>query len=390
MFLQVVLQYICQEIANENVGSARYQELCEFLLLIYKQQMRRRRAQLITSLACARTRYREPFSIPRTRYQWMNDSPQNFRQLFRFEKDDLVRLREALQIPEKFVTSQRHVFTGEEALLVVLRVLSFPARGFDLMLLFGRDRTALVRCYNELMEYLHNKWRTTIQFDQERINAEQREVFVEAGIRKGMPEPLQVWGYIDGTLRAVGTHACLNAYSHTLARPQDNQQVVYSGHYRDHGLKYQGVATPDGVLSSLSDAYEGCRNDQALLQLEEHVRHAFESFAPHRLFGDPGYNTRFWLIAPFKGAHVTEEEEAFNKCTSRCRICVEWLFGHVVTLWQGLNWTRTMQLGLRPVAIYYRVGVLLANCYTCLYGNQTSIYFGIQPPELEEYLSHPC
>ena len=29
---------------------------------------------------------------------------------------------------------------------------------------------------------------------------------------------------------------------------------------------------------------------------------------------------------------------------------------------------------------------ILTNCHTCLYGNQTSQYFDVMPPELENYL----
>jgi hypothetical protein len=40
----------------------------------------------------------------------------------------------------------------------------------------------------------------------------------------------------------------------------------------------------------------------------------------------------------------------------------------------------------QPVAVFYVVAALLANCHTCLYGSETSSFFKIAPPTLEEYL----
>ena len=39
------------------------------------------------------------------------------------------------------------------------------------------------------------------------------------------------------------------------------------------------------------------------------------------------------------------------------------------------------------VGTWFRVGVLLANCHTCLYDGLNGSYFNCTPPSLEEYLS---
>ena len=40
----------------------------------------------------------------------------------------------------------------------------------------------------------------------------------------------------------------------------------------------------------------------------------------------------------------------------------------------------------RQVGLYYPVANILANCHTTLYGSQTSEYFRVPYPSLEEYL----
>lgn len=57
--------------------------------------------------------------------------------LFRFGKDDMVRLCSALQLPERYTCSQGTSATGMEALMIMLRRLSYPNRLSDLVPFFG-------------------------------------------------------------------------------------------------------------------------------------------------------------------------------------------------------------------------------------------------------------
>jgi hypothetical protein len=65
---------------------------------------------------------------------------------------------------------------------------------------------------------------------------------------------------------------------------------------------------------------------------------------------------------------------------------VEWGFGKITGLWSFLDFQRNLKVLLSPVGAYYIVGALLTNCHTCLNGSQTSVYYGCNPPSLEEYL----
>ncbi|ETV67595.1 hypothetical protein H257_16194 [Aphanomyces astaci] len=49
--------------------------------------------------------------------------------------------------------------------------------------------------------------------------------------------------------------------------------------------------------------------------------------------------------------------------------------------------TLKMRIGKSPISKMYKVAVLLTNCITCDRGRNTnSVYFGLPPPSLEEYL----
>ena len=61
-----------------------------------------------------------------------------------------------------------------------------------------------------------------------------------------------VWGLVDGTLR-------------NIAHPVQNQGVSYNGHKRKHGLKYQSITTPNGIIANLYGAVEGRTRDSNML-----------------------------------------------------------------------------------------------------------------------------
>jgi hypothetical protein len=54
-------------------------------------------------------------------------------------------------------------------------------------------------------------------------------------------------------------------------------------------------------------------------------------------------------------------------------------------LWQFVDNKKKMKLREVPIAMYMRAAVLLSNFNSCLYGNETSTFFDIAPPTLEEY-----
>lgn len=98
------------------------------------------------------------------------------------------------------------------------------------------------------------------------------------------------------------------------------------------------------------------------------------------------YDHNFCVLLGF--AVLTAEQQQFNKSMSSVRESVEWVFGNIITNFAFLDFKKNLQLLLQPVGKYYLVGTIFTNCHTCLYGSQTSDYFNVQPPELEDYLGN--
>jgi hypothetical protein len=199
---------------------------------------------------------------------------------------------------------------------------------------------------------------------------------------KGSPESLNVFGFIDGSLR-------------TICRPSRGQRAQYSGHKRKHGLKFQSVSLPNGIIAHLYGPEDGRRHDITLfrnsgvmaqlvaLQAATQERYG----VAYTIYGDSAYPINPCIITGFKGANLTDDELEFNQALSSVRESVEWCFGKVATYFAFVDFNKNQKALLQPVALYYKVAALFANFHTCLYGSVTSAYFDSIPPTLEVYLS---
>ena len=122
--------------------------------------------------------------------------------------------------------------------------------------------------------------------------------------------------------------------------------------------------------------------------LDDLKAHAFSATGEAMcLYGDPAYPHRIHLQGPFKEQQLTPAKEDFNSAMSSVRSSVEWVFGDVIGSFKCLDFKKNLRIGLSPDGKHYIVSALLRNALTCLYGNNTGAYFGVEPPSLEEYFS---
>lgn len=64
---------------------------------------------------------------------------------------------------------------------------------------------------------------------------------------------LQIWGFVDGIVCPI-------------ARPVEEQQHYFSGHKGYHGIKYQSIVIPGGLISSLYGPELGPNGDWKVRQ----------------------------------------------------------------------------------------------------------------------------
>ncbi|XP_027058559.1 uncharacterized protein LOC113685269 [Pocillopora damicornis] len=296
---------------------------------------------------------------------------------FRFRKNEISRLAESLDIPETFFCHQGTTAPGIEGLCLLLRRLTYPCRYSDLIPRFGRPIPELSMIYNIVLDHIYNthgyrisQWNNTI------LDPVGLERHAEAIHNKGAALDNCI-GFIDGTVRPI-------------CRPGELQRVVYNGHKRVHALKFQSFTLPNGMIANMYGPVEGRKHDAGMLAdsglLNDLQRFAFSTTGqPMCLYGDPAYPLRIHLQAPFRNAVLTPAMQAFNSSMSAVRESVEWLFGDIVNYFKFMDFHKNLKIGLSSVGKMYIVSALLCNAHTCCNGNQTSEYFNLEPPTLEEY-----
>lgn len=234
--------------------------------------------------------------------------------------------------------------------------------------------------FNDIIIHLYRQYQQILKWDDRRLTFEKCSKFSLAIHR--LDGGHYFWGFINGTLNAT-------------CRPVLDQHQFYSGHKRKHSYKYQAIVTPDGMMSSLMGPFIGRRGDWKMVELsglEAKLRAMNAGRRPARtlyLYGDPAYSTVYGIMGLYKncpGRPRTPAHNRFSKIMSKLRIEVE--HGFAIHLWAWNSFHLGLKLS-QGAAACYAVSVLLANIWTCLRGNQTSIRFDYAPPEIENYLSLP-
>ena len=161
-----------------------------------------------------------------------------------FGKADVFLLLEVLRFSDKFVCSQRTVCSKPEGLCILLKRLAFPCRYIDMVSRFGRNPTELCLIFNTVLEFVYSWHHHRLEsWNQPFLLPQVLERYAQ--IIHNWGAPLQnCFGFVDGRLCRI-------------ARPQNNQRAVYNGHKRVHGIKFQSVVVPNGVIANLGGHFEG-------------------------------------------------------------------------------------------------------------------------------------
>lgn len=106
------------------------------------------------------------------------------------------------------------------------------------------------------------------------------------------------------------------------------------------------------------------------------------------LYGDQAYGVMELLLSPFPGRPeaLLPYQQQFNMSMRNLRVAVEWGFQKVVCEFAFVDLKKNQKLLLQDIDNLFKCAVFLTNCHTCIYGSQTSTYFNVEPPSLEEYL----
>ena len=238
---------------------------------------------------------------------------------------------------------------------------------------FARPTPQICMIAQYMTNFMYDRWGHLLNnLNQNWLSRDSLELYAQAVHNRGAPLE-NCWGFIDGTVRPT-------------SRPGINQRVLY----KVHAIKFQSLVAANGLIANMFGPVEGKRHDSGMLTdsglLNKLQQHSFDSNGnPLCIYGDPAYPLRVHLQTGFRGANLTAQQRDWNKYMSQVRVSVEWLFGDIINFFKFLDFKKNLKVGLSAVGKMYLVCALLTNAKCCLYGSQTSRYFGLEPPLLEEY-----
>ncbi len=308
------------------------------------------------------------------RFDIDNFSNAQYRGLFRFDKDDLVNLSQLLALPDRYEAQNGLVWEPLEGTCLLLRRLCYPGCLFDLAPYFGWSVPDCSLIFNNMLADVTHRFAHLLNdISQPWMD---HELYTEKVADKGAPVR-NIWGFIDGTLQ----HVC---------RPGADQREFFSGHKRKHGLKFQHIMLPNGIVCHSYGPFPGRRHDALLYgvsgvdaQLSQIRSRNGEQLA---IYGDQAYPLHPWLLTPYPCDNLSVQQQHFNTSMSPLRTAVEWGFAKLTMYFAFVNFYANLKMHLQPIGHYFQTATLLANCHTCCYGSEVATYFDLPPPPLELYL----
>ena len=157
---------------------------------------------------------------------------------FRFAERDIIRrLSEVLQLPHKIVCCQEIVANNIEALCILL------LKTFLCLLFVSHGTTFGKKTYRNLWYLITN---STI-FTANLISS----LVLRTKMFYSWTNWQNCFGSVDGTVLRI-------------FRPKINQNIVYNGHKRAHGITFQSLPLPNGLIGNLSGPFVGKWDDSTM------------------------------------------------------------------------------------------------------------------------------
>jgi hypothetical protein len=198
------------------------------------------------------------------------------------------------------------------ALVATLCRLSWPRPPADLVGMFGYCGSCLSRVVNDACQHLIKQHQERTLWHPRFQQYKVLRAYARAMINCGCPG--RIWGFIDVPFTS-------------FSRPVSRQHMFYSGHKRLHGMVFQAITTPDGLISSVFGPFIRGINDWGMFNASR-VPHRLHRMIPVSnkmlyLYGDPAYHCSYGLICPFgPRKQLSRRKRRFNKELSAHRIAV--------------------------------------------------------------------
>lgn len=334
------------------------------------------------------------------KYEWTlaNLEPEFCKEFLAFKKPDLIRLFHLLEFPALCNIDLRNVMYGEEVFIRGLYELVTGEKKTSIANTFGRHYSDQSRAFNYFMNFIYRKTHHLVDNNLNwwfsRGHIERSAELIEAKMNLDSNITNIYALFIDcnclPTSRPGGGPAEEGANAARWS--QDLQEAFYNGWKSIHGLKHQTVDSAYGMTVDICGPVTLRRNDMSLYRksnINDRIKEQIELLHllyDYCIFGDSAYKTDTNIRSYIEFDDVASRR--WNGAMKRVRISIEWNYMVTGSMFRYLaNKLKLKILQSSTISRIYITATILRNFYSCIYGNQTSHYFGHTFPEdfLEDY-----
>ena len=245
----------------------------------------------------------------------------------------------------------------------------------------GHHKSRYILVFNDVVSALHSYWVGPCS-DVTKVPAHAPAEWADAVYRVTEASP-RVLGFLDGTFISVSRPG----------GPDAVQRSLYSRYYKGHGLKYQGLTVPNGLILDAFGPVIGSKSDSHVLHrsgLLDKLRTVSDRAGCHLIvYADSAYAMHPHVLRGYKRNMIHDAiQREMQKAMNSARTSVEWGFGIVQADWPFVTAESVNKINLSQCGKYWQVAAFISNCKTCMNGgNLVSDYFGLTPPTLAEFLA---
>ncbi|KIJ27089.1 hypothetical protein M422DRAFT_191457, partial [Sphaerobolus stellatus SS14] len=181
---------------------------------------------------------------------------------------------------------------------------------------------------NELSAWLDEKWCHLLDWDEKvLLHPSKQEEYADAFRTFDVPAA-SVCDLIDCTIKQT-------------CRMTWFQEPAYTGYKKYHGIKFQGITIPNGLIGHLAGPFQAPQNDNGVYTesgIYEKMINVKTMSLQWLLYGDSAYGLSPVILSPYASvSDPTPEELPWNKAIGKMRISVEHGFGLVIMDWPFLD-----------------------------------------------------
>ncbi|KAF8574648.1 hypothetical protein K439DRAFT_1371858 [Ramaria rubella] len=303
---------------------------------------------------------------------------------FCFTVDELIAISELTDLPDPLITRNGYKASVLECLGLLCAHLQSPEDQHSLSMKYACSQSVISEITNRTAAHIDAHWLHLLDWDHEGVvSPAALQSYVDALSMVGAPS-WSIFGYLDCMI----CQTCHLSY---------HQHLVYMGYKKYHGMKFQAMALPNGLIGHLSGPFCAPQNDTGVLaESNLLMKMALHMIQAGSHAGDPPgwqffqvYGDSAYSVSPFARVVIlTVQETAWNTAMGGVWISVEHVFGLVLQDWPYLNTFWKQKIYSNACRLFYQVAVILTNAHACLVPNQTMQRYNCMPPKLHEYFHH--